>query len=185
MRAVQTTSGRFSALAAANCCPECAKPSLALGSLGRLFCSELDLVVDALQASLREVVRVRGDAAAKTNPTAQATVAFINRYKDGVFTAPIIGTETCRNLITQGQALANAMNSLATGSTAEQIFGGGPGGTATPVPGGEISSGGGIMDALGSIKTIAIAGAVIAGVVLLAPVVFEFVGARRLARKGK
>lgn len=176
MRAVETTNGRFSALSAQNCCPECTAASAgqALGSLGRLFCSEIDVVVDALQASLREAWRVRGVEPTKQHPAAQAAVEFINRYKSGFLVAPIFGTETCKNLIQRGNSLTEAMNSFIGSS-----------GVQTPIPQSEIKTEGGWSDTLGSIKTIAIAGAVIAGVVLLAPVVLEVVGARRAARGGR
>ena len=151
--------------------------------LGRFFCGELDTVIDAMKAALREVVRVRGSAFVAADPTASTAVAFINRNEDSITALPVGGTESCQNLVQQGKDLLSGLNSLATGSAIDRIFGSGPGGKGTPIPGVTVADAGGLADTFsklsGTLKVVAIGGAVIAAAVVVAPIVYQLFGKRR------
>ncbi len=134
-----------------------------LGDLGRMFCTELGTVVDALKVQLRIVYAKKGNDFALSNSTTQSVAAFINRYEDSTFAAPVYANN-CTSAVENGRNLLRSLNSITS-----NIFGG----EETLVPGG-VQAEGGLFDALGSVKTIAIAGAVIAGVVLVAPFAFKF-----------
>jgi len=133
-----------------------------LGDLGRVFCTELDTTVDALKTQLRMIIAKKGSEFALTQASVQAAMSFISRYEDSAFATPVYGNN-CTSATANGNSILRSLNSITS-----SIFGG----DSTPVPD-EVRSEGGLFDALGSVKTIAIAGAVIAGVVLVAPFAFK------------
>lgn len=151
-------------------------PAAAMSGLsGSWFCDEVNGLIDSIRVAGDEAIRVRGEASVKSNPSYKNASAFVYRH-DKVFGAPLYGA-SCESAVREGkQHLAN-LNRVISGG----IFDTGGGTTVNP----DITTpeGSGPLEALGSIKTIAIAAAVIAGAALLAPIVIEAVGSFKALRR--
>lgn len=130
-----------------------------LQGLGTLGCAELDTAMARLLTTLQA-------AEAAGNTTSAAYTAARSFYDDesGIWTGHVVATgEVCRNLVAEANQRIASMGGIPTVPTLD------PGTTSS--------------DWLGTAKTIAIAGAIIAGVVLLAPVVGEVLAAHKFGRK--
>lgn len=142
-------------------------PRAALGGLGligdHLLCPEVDDVVLSVKAAVMKAQQANGDAS-----TISEAQAYIARHS-GFGSSVLIGSEACQNAVNVGKQLVQR---LSGGGLLDKVFG-------NNTPNVNVNAGGGstgsFLEALGSLKTIAIAGAVVAGVVLVAPVVWRMV----------
>ena len=149
-----------------------------LGLVGdHLLCPEVDDVVIAVKSAVAQALRAKPVTARASALVGEAN-AFVNRYS-GFGSAVLVGSESCQNAVNYGKQLIGRLDEKFGAGTSgvpfwDKLFGGT---SAVPNVNVDPSGGttGGLLDALGSVKTIAIAGAVIAGVVLVAPVVWRLV----------
>lgn len=153
-----------------------------LHGLGATFCTSLNTALDNMSTLFKYVPPV--PSGQKSDPRVEAAFKFWDRYRGWSPVSPL-GND-CEQLTSEANRHIQNLNSVvnwgpraptapgAGGGIADffgKIFGSGTG-VSTVDPGQQTS----ISDMLGSVKTIAIAGAVIAGVVLVAPVVWRVVG---------
>jgi hypothetical protein len=145
-----------------------------LGSLGTLFCADLDAAKANLAAALASA-QAQGIAA--SDPRYIAGAAFLQQETDWstktAIVIPFIGddcqrltAECLKNVTAVGQAISDA------------------GGTAPALPRPNFVPGSGlnVSSVFDTLKTLAIPAAVVVGFIALAPVIGELVAARRLAR---
>lgn len=119
------------------------------GNLGRFFCGEVDLIMAPLRAVQAELQRLKA-----IGPVVSQINAFVSRYS-GVFSefySPLVSDSACQNTVLEGRRLAGAGNEVIRSL----------GGTTVDVPNVNPKEG---PDIVGTIKAVAIGGAVVVGVV--------------------
>ncbi len=152
--------------------------------LGDSFtCPEANTMLSAVQAAghlLAQVAQQDTDAQDGSVPVSQwlsndpifdQVSAYVDRGTSA-WSAPLVG-DACKNAVLEGRQLLARVNAILTAHGVAPI----------PDPGVVPGSGGGIDDLMGTLKTVAIAAAVIAGVVVVAPLVFDFTAARKAKRR--
>lgn len=165
----------------------CQVPEVVSGGLGGLGFSIFGsgTISDGLCSSLQDVLGSMGRALAEARRVGASGVAVQDAQafytKETTFSTasnPWL-PQKCRDLSNAGQVRLQALNAVIASA------GGSP--AAPPVvpgSGGPGAAGGGLFgDWMSTVKTVAIAGAVIAGVVVVAPVVWETVSAVRSSRR--
>lgn len=154
--------------------PPCASgaPHAGLGDLGRLFCSELDGVVISVDIALGQTSKLMlRTPSVMSRPEVTRAMAFVARHK-GILAPPVIGNESCRNAIAEGSQILMELNEVNQEFSARS----GVEVKIVTAPNVEVKPTESPQETLGTIKTMLIAGAVIVGAVVLAPVIFQGAG---------
>ncbi len=140
------------------------------GLVTNIACSEHTDVLEQIETLL-------GEAAASGLSdfyAAKAAQTYLNRFTGVSYQHPVLPS-TCAKEVATAKSHYNALATMITNSGG--VGGGGLVPTYTPDDINKPPE-----DITGTIKTVAIAAAVIAGVVVLAPIVFEVVGVSRARR---
>lgn len=141
-------------------------------AISTLACSELQAVLSPMGRALAEAKRV-----GVTSMAVKDAQEFYDKESSFWSGSNPWAPQSCRDVTNAGQVRLNALNAAIASA------GGSP--AAPPVePGsGGPGEGGGLFgNWMSTVKTVAIAGAVIAGVVVVAPIVWELVASRRASR---
>lgn len=148
------------------------------------ICPEANTMVDAIRAAGLQVSGIaRAQTAAWDGSTPESSLIssnpLLSRAEDYVtrqsspFSAPLTG-DACKNVVAEGREILVGLNQIVRDAGETPVA------DPNPTPGS-----GGIEDLTTTLKTLAIAAAVIAGVVVVAPLVFDITATRKVRRMAR
>ncbi len=147
------------------------------------LCPEANTMLDTVRAAGHQMSLLAAQDTAAQDGSVPESQWLVNdpifdqvsAYEDRAssnFSAPLVG-DACKNSVSEGRQLLSRMNAILVAHG------------VAPIPDPGVNPGGGLgdLDLIATLKTAVIAAVVIAGVVMVAPLVFDFTAGRAAKRR--